>query len=78
MSTNDVSQHPVVNGRYSDHRGRVLVVHTIQPGDSLGREVLGKLKWKGNSQAYSTTLAIFYAIWVKKNPPMKSSDMKVG
>ena len=75
---NELSQHPILNARYEDARGRILIITRIQPDDPLGREVLGKLKWKGNSQAYATTLKIFYAVWVKKVPPLQSHEQRWG
>jgi len=75
MSTNDVHEHPIIGAQYTDYEGRTLRVIAIQPKDPLGREVVGKLKskrWGKEPRIYSTQLANFYEVWVKRRPPVKS------
>lgn len=55
---------PEVGREYHDEDGRVLRVHSVKPGDRLGREVVGTLRRPGvEDRDYSTTLALWEVIW---------------
>lgn len=58
---------PAIGGRYVDDQGRQLNVTELQPGDPLGREVIGLISHtplNGHTpQAYATSARIFAAIW---------------
>ena len=58
---------PTVGATYVDERGRELEITAVQPGDHLGREVLGLLSHSPQNghrpREYSTDLQIFAATW---------------
>jgi uncharacterized lipoprotein YmbA len=65
---------------YKDHDGRTLVVSEVKVPDRLGREVIGKLKLKGERKRYNyaTTLEGWRETWRDKCQPIPIGRMKIG
>jgi hypothetical protein len=64
---------------YTDYTGRKLQVIEVNPGDPLGREVVGGLVMEnGMLQAYATTLAIAESIWVQRQPPTSREQQEAN
>lgn len=65
---------------YTDHGGRKLTVTEVKVRDSLGREVVGKLKIKGERKPYnfSTTLMQWCDTWRDKRAPIPIGELRIG
>lgn len=65
---------------YHDHAGRRLTIEVCEPNDRLGREVRGKLKYRGERKqwAYSCTIEMWREIWRDKVPPIPIHKIKIG
>lgn len=59
----------LIGNRYTDPRGRSLKVIEVQPGDPLGREVIGRLKDGGGTYDYATSFKIFKAYFIDQIVP---------
>lgn len=69
---------PKPGEKYTDSEGRQLEITEVKPGDNLGREVIGKLKVRGDRKRvkFSTTLEMWANTWRDKTPPIPISQMK--
>lgn len=65
---------------YKDFTGRRLTVREVHPNDRLGREIRGKLKYKGERKQwdYSCTIEIWREVWRDKVAPIPIHSMKIG
>ena len=75
---NNMELEPTVGEKYQDCINRTLVVTAVQPGDPLGREVIGKLESDQLDPAstfdYSCPMSTWVAIWRDKAPTWKGKQ----
>ena len=64
---------PIKGQMYKDYDNRVLVVTNVKIGDSLGREVQGKV----DNKDYSCTLAMWGEIWRDRVPTTTPDEMSL-
>lgn len=71
---------PRAGETYKDSDGRTLYVEEVVQGDPLGREVVGKIKLRGERKrrSYATTLPIWQAVWRDRNPRADPRLAKIG
>lgn len=73
-----VEPRSLVGQVLTDTSQRVLRIDEVNPGEPLGREIVGTLLGHRSHKPYATTFATFREVWIERMPPVSREQQELN